>query len=172
MKRVYHQGFQKIFFEIANLGSQNSHFWRHSSPKLWWKIASFWPNIALQSAHFTKLPPKLPLSSHWFGQVWWVIFFCFQAVIYYLHLKMVMSFLKFEIFRESLFTFLLQKLHFDTSWTVLEKRISQNNAKRFKSKQTLLSFHKKCKSKNISTTKIDTKLTLCLIFCQIFELKA
>ena len=56
---------------------------------------------------------------------------------YYLHLKMVISFLKSEIFRESLFTFLLQKLHFDTSLTVLEKRISHNDAKGFKSKQTL-----------------------------------
>ena len=43
---------------------------------------------------------------------------------YYLRLKMVMSFLRFEIYWESLFTFLLQKLHFDTSWTVLEKRIT------------------------------------------------
>ena len=92
--------------------------------------------------------------------------------MYYLRLKMVISFLRFEIFWESLFTFLLQKLHFDTSQTVLEKRISQNNAKGFKSKQTLLSFHRKCKSKNISTTEIDTKLTLGLIFCQIFQLKA
>ena len=34
---------------------------------------------------------------------------------YYLCLKMVISFLKFDIFWESLFTFLWQKLHFDTS---------------------------------------------------------
>ena len=38
-----------------------------------------------------------------------------QAKIYYLCLKMVISFPRFEIFWESLFTFLLQKLRFDTS---------------------------------------------------------
>ena len=36
---------------------------------------------------------------------------------YWLRLKMVISFLIFEIFWESLFTFLLQKLHFDTCKT-------------------------------------------------------
>ena len=47
--------------------------------------------------------------------------------MYYLRLKMVISFLEIDIFRESLFsTFLLQKLHFDTSWTVLEKILSPN----------------------------------------------
>ena len=54
----------------------------------------------------------------------------YTSAMYYLLLKMVMSFLEFEIFCESLFKFLLQKMHFDTSQTVLEKRIGQNIAKR------------------------------------------
>ena len=81
MKRVYHQGFQKIFFKIANLGSQNSHFWCHSSPKLWWKIANFSPNIALKSAHFPKLLPKFATfkSLFWSSLMGNRLFFLFSS---------------------------------------------------------------------------------------------
>ena len=52
---------------------------------------------------------------------------CNLITWYYLRSKMVISFLKFAIFWESLFTFMLLKLHFDRSSTFLEKRTSQNN---------------------------------------------
>ena len=95
----------------------------------------------LQRESKQTFPENLKFKKRYYHFQTEVVLQLLAAKFYYLRLKMVISFLRFEIFWESLFTFLWQKLHFDTSLTVLEKIICQNNAKGFKSKQTLLSFH-------------------------------